>query len=38
MPMFDNIQQFRQCWQVPTSQGNLISGAFQAKLIFFSSS
>lgn len=36
MAAFDNIKQFRQCWQVPTSQGNLISGAFQGKLIFFS--
>lgn len=35
--MFDNIKQFGQCWQVPTSQGNLISCAFQGKLIFFPS-
>lgn len=35
MATFDNIKQFRQCWHVPTSQGNLISGAFQGKLIFF---
>lgn len=35
MATFDNIKQFRQCWQVPTSQGNLISDAFQGKLIIF---
>lgn len=34
MATFDNIKQFRQWWQVPTSQDNLISGAFQGKLIF----
>lgn len=34
MATFDNVKQFRQCWQVPTSQGNLISGAFRGKLIF----
>lgn len=32
--IFD-IKQFRHCWQVPTNQGNLISVAFQRKLIFF---
>lgn len=35
MATFDNTKQLRQCWQVPTSQGNLFSGAFQCKLIFF---
>lgn len=36
MVIFDIIKQFRHCWQVPTNQGNLISVAFQCKLIFFS--
>lgn len=31
----DIIKQFRYCWQVPTNQSNLISVAFQPKLIFF---
>ena len=34
MVTFDIIKQFRHCWQVPTNQGNLISVAFQSKLIF----
>lgn len=35
MVTFDIIKQFRQRWQVSTNQGNLISVAFQSKLIFF---
>lgn len=35
MVTFDIMKQFRHCWQVPTNQGNLISVAFQPKLIFF---
>lgn len=31
----DIIKQSQHCWQVSTNQGNLISVAFQPKLIFF---
>lgn len=31
----DIIKQAQHCWQVSTNQGNLISAAFQPKLIFF---